>query len=290
MIRHFDIADWSPAVTESERGEITSTLEQGGVAYLPRLAFQFGDSERRLLSPAWSDGKSKNIYLRGAGRELRGARGEPDVLQDLRVLIDRFAAQSRSLIVALVPRYAEYMTAGNTSYRPCEVEARAMSWRKDDSRLHTDAFPSSPTHGVRILRVFSNVNPSGEARHWRVGEAFEDMVGKFAPAFKPYSPAYAWLLERLRITKSRMTEYDHQMLQLHDLVKADAAYQEGSPQEHMPFPPGSTWICFSDHVLHAAMSGQYMMEQTFFLPVQGMHSPESSPLRVLERRAGRSLV
>jgi hypothetical protein len=42
--------------------------------------------------------------------------------------------------------------------------------------MHVDNFPSTPTRGKRILRVFTNVNPSGRARVWRMGEPFEQMA------------------------------------------------------------------------------------------------------------------
>jgi len=47
---------------------------------------------------------------------------------------------------------------------------------------------------------------------------------------------------------------------------------------------------FTDSVSHAAMSGQLVFEQTFYLPVRAMKNPERSPLRVLERLARRTLV
>jgi hypothetical protein len=55
------------------------------------------------------------------------------------------------------------------------------------------------------------------------------------------------------------------MLQLHDLAKADLDYQKSVPQQEFQFPPGSTWIVFSDQLLHAAMRGKAMMEQTIYL-------------------------
>ena len=58
----------------------------------------------------------------------------------------------------------------------------------------------------------------------------------------------------------------------------------------MPFPPGSVWVCFSDQTSHAVMSGQFMLEQTFFLPVDAMAHPEWAPLGILERVTGRKLV
>ena len=38
------------------------------------------------------------------------------------------------------------------------------------------------------------------------------------------------------------------------------------------------------------MSGQHMLEQTFFLPPEAMRHPEYAPLAVLERLTGRRLV
>jgi hypothetical protein len=42
-------------------------------------------------------------------------------------------------------------------------------------------------------------------------------------------------------------------------------------------------------VLHAAMGGQFMFEQTFYLAPENQQRPEASPLRVLERLTGRPL-
>jgi hypothetical protein len=38
------------------------------------------------------------------------------------------------------------------------------------------------------------------------------------------------------------------------------------------------------------MSGQYMLEQTFFLPVGAMAQPDCAPLGILQRLKGRALV
>ena len=80
------------------------------------------------------------------------------------------------------------------------------------------------------------------------------------------------------------------MLQLHDLMKGDAEYQAEAPQSRFDFPPGSTWMAFTDQVSHAAMAGQFQLEQTFLLPIDAMLEPQRSPLRILERLVGRRLV
>jgi hypothetical protein len=153
-----------------------------------------------------------------------------------------------------------------------------------------DAFPSRPNRGERILRVFTNVNPHGEPRVWRVGEPFGAAAARFLPMAREYSAARARLLRALRVTKSLRTEYDHLMLQLHDGMKADLRYQREAPQETFAFPPGASWVCFSDQTLHAVMSGQHMLEQTFHLPVDRQYNQEASPLAILTRLRGRALI
>jgi len=94
----------------------------------------------------------------------------------------------------------------------------------------------------------------------------------------------------LRITKNRRSRYDHIMLGLHDAMKADLRYQRECPQQQIDFQPGAGWICFSDQATHAVMSGQFMLEQTFFLPVDAMVEPEHAPLAVLQRLTGQRLI
>ncbi len=290
LLEELALDAWNPVLTAAVQAAAIDTLEAGRILYLPRLRFTLMPHDQRFLSAEWSDGDSKNISLRGGERALRGARGGEDDLALLRAMMERFSSQCRTLIGALLPHYAPHLTPGSTSYRPCEVAGRKSSFRKDDARLHTDAFPSNPTGGARVLRVFTNINPDGKPRAWRVGEPFADMAARFLPRARRAWPGEARLLRALRVTKRSRSEYDHLMLQLHDKVKADADYQRRAPQEQIDFPVGTTWIMFSDQVLHAAMSGQFAMEETLMLPVNRMRAPESSPLRVLERMTGHLLA
>jgi hypothetical protein len=247
------------------------------------------ENEARFLDPRWADGKAKNISLRWPGGEMRGAAGDAHDLAELKSMIVRYADMSEAFALRLFPHYRGHLMRGNTSFRPVDVEGRETSWRKDDTRLHVDAFPSNPMHGTRLLRVFCNVNPSGQPRKWRVGEPFEAHAKRYLPSISRPVAGSAWLLEKTGITKRRRTEYDHLMLQLHDRAKADTAFQQSSPQARVDFAPGTTWIVFSDQVLHAAMGGQHMMEQTFYLDVQHQQRPAASPRGTLERLLGREL-
>ena len=282
-----DIAGWRPALPPGAQEASVHAIEGGGVLVLPHVNFTLSERERRFLSAAWSDGRAKNVSLDGAS--LRGAVGNVEDLADLAAMVRRFAESAATLVATLFPRYAPYVKRARTSFRPQPAVGRNVSWRKDDSRLHIDAFPSRPNHGERILRVFSNANPT-EPRVWRVGESFEAMARTLLPRIRGPLPGSAALLAALHVTKGRRSRYDHLMLNLHDRAKEDLAYQRDCAQQVVQFAPGTTWICFSDQVMHAAVSGQYMLEQTIHLPIAALYEPQLAPIAILERLTGRALI
>ena len=205
-------------------------------------------------------------------------------------MLDRFARQAETLLHGLIPRYAPVLERARTSFRPAEIAGRTAAPRKDDKRLHVDAFPTRPMRGRRILRVFTNIAPDGTPRVWRIGEPFPDFAAKFLPAIRAGVPGQGWIMAKLGLTKDRRTPYDFLMLGLHDAAKMDTSYQAHAPATEVTFPTGTTWLCFSDAVLHAATAGRFALEQTFHIPVEAMASPEQAPLHVLEALAGRPLV
>lgn len=264
-------------------------LEEGKVLYFPHLAFRLKEDEYRFLNPDINAEGSRSITLEAGGR-FKGASGDAATQAAVSAMVGRFRADSQRLVESLLPHYRDSLRMATTSYRPKQVETRVQTWRADDKRLHVDAFAGRPNHGERILRVFANINQQGVPRVWRVGEPFEEMARKFLPRLEKYRPFHARMQQLLRKTKKLRTEYDHLMLQLHDNMKLDEDYQKNAPQMTMPFAAGSVWVCFSDHTLHAAMSGQYMMEQTLHLQPDNQYDPEQSPLAILRRLTGRKLV
>jgi len=288
MLVTVEIAQWLPLLDEALRQQLAWALELGKVLYFPQLSFELYDDELALLSPTLLSGERKNISLEHG--EVRGAGGPPETRRQLAQMMGRFSEQADQLVRGLFPRYDAQLHGARTSFRPAVIDHRNLSATKDDSRLHVDAFPSRPNRGERILRVFCNVNAADTPRRWRMGEPFEQAAQRFLPRIRRPLPGSAGLLSTLGITKGRRSEYDHIMLSLHDRMKRDAAYQADAPQQVMDFPARTTWVCFTDQVLHAAMSGQHLLEQTFHIPVAAQYHPENSPLKVLERLCGRGLI
>lgn len=292
IIREFAIESWRDQEPNQGIEKAIFDLEQGGVIVLPRLSFALSEQEQKFLSPTWSDGKAKNISLqpKPQGLLFKGAKGRASELEQLKNLLQRYSDSAQSLVLKLFPAYQNHLQVANTSFRPFQVETRTSSYRKDDSRLHVDSFPSNPTMGTRLLRVFTNVNPVGVPRVWRVGEPFSDMAARFLPKTKAMWPLQSRLMHAFKITKRPRTEYDHRMLQLHDLAKEDMNYQKKSLQQEVLLAPGTTWVVYSDQVMHAVMSGQYMFEQTFHVPSEALVYPDLSPLAVLQKSLGKRLI
>ena len=289
MIVALDQAVWNAPVDATVADSAVTALEDGAVLHLPRLGFETGSDEQRLFSTGLA-GASKNVSYVPAARSLAGSDAAGHDRDLLAGALARFSGAAVALARALFPPYAGSLEVARASFRPAEIAGRQTSWRKDDTRLHVDSFPSSPTGGRRILRVFANVNPEGRPRMWRIGGPFVEIVSRYQSRLRLPWPGQAALMHTLRITKQRRTAYDALMLQLHDLMKRDDGYQRAEGHPPFAFASGTTWIAFTDQVSHAAMAGQYQFEQTVLVPLAAMKDPGQSPVRILERAMGRVLV
>lgn len=286
QIVEVNISKWD---APSSQNQLITDLESGKVLHFTNLEFPVSEIEQQYFTSEIRDKKSRNISLNISG-ELKGVIKNNEAESNLAAMMTRYRTQSHLLVNTILPRYKDHLHLAPTSFRPNQIVTRNQSWRADDKRLHVDAFPSRPNYGERILRVFINVNPNKVPRVWRIGEPFEAIVDRFLADTKPYSAWQAKVLNAFGITKSLRSEYDHLMLQLHDSMKRDLNYQRNCPQLTVEFPTGSVWICFSDQTSHAAMSGQFMMEQTFHLPALNQYNPNTSPLAILRNHMGRELI
>jgi hypothetical protein len=282
------LAAWRGPFAVGEERPVTA-LESGKVLFFPKLEFPLAGAYGELLADDFAPAARKNISYDPASGVVKGAAAGDRHMPLLRRMMGEFSDAALRFVTELCPRYAAGIARGRASYRPVEIAGRHYSPRKDDRLLHVDAFPSTPTRGRRILRLFCNVNPAGEPRLWHLGRPFAALAEAFWPRLPPPMPATAWLLAALGVTRGRRSRYDQLMLALHDRVKQDASFQAEGIVAQIAFPAGSSWLCFTDAVVHAALAGQYALEQTFYLDLGAMADPERAPLRVLERLAGRRL-
>ncbi len=276
---------------EDVRARALETLECGSVVYLPERGFELTAREREIVAdpgvilPGRKERESRTgrptLIFDPAANKIERTSIRPPECQELEAMMGRFSQWAQALVLTLLPHYKTALERDRVTFRPCE--------RSVPQGIHVDSSYGHPTQGRCTLRVFCNVNPVDRPRLWHVGEPFEPFVKRFLPSVRRRNPRAAWLIERLGFTNGRRTAYDCMVEDIRRLVKDDADYQENAPRKIVEFPRGSTWLAITDLVLHAALSGQHSIDQTFFLPFTGMRDPSRSPLRILERLSGESL-
>jgi len=288
MLETLPLTDWNGPYEPAVKARAVASLEAGAVLFFPGLPFRLKDDEKQFLDARVADGKAKNISLDPDTGKIQATSLQGDEARRLSTMMARFSDQASTLVHDLLP-YTQVERA-RTSYRPVQVKGRGYSKISDDRLLHIDAFPSRPMRaGRRILRFFANIAPSSP-RHWLVGEAFEPFARQFLPRVSPHLPGKSWLYEKLGVTRGRRSPYDELMLSLHDAAKLNDDFQKTSHRDAIDFPAQSCWLVFTDQVLHAALGGEFALEQTFHLDVAEMAEPARAPIRVLERLRGRPLA
>lgn len=289
LLETIAIENWQGPFEDAQQSSALRSLENSKVLYFPNLAFVLEQNFTELSASRVGDNKAKNISYNPTTGVLKGTNAADQDRSRLQNMVETFSNAAERLLIDLFPRYAGKIERGRASYRPVEIAGREYSALKDDKLLHVDAFPSTPTRGRRILRLFSNIDPGGKPRIWHVGEPFEGFAKRFLPTLGRPAATFAWLLAAIGVTRGQRSVYDQLMLGLHDSAKRDTAYQASASFEEIAFPSGSSWLCFTDQVVHAALAGQHALEQTFYLDVAAMADPASSPVRTLERMTNRKL-
>jgi hypothetical protein len=283
MLHTLNASSWNTLFSLEVQKTAIFALESGHIVYLPQLPFILTSAEKELLTPRILAEDSKNISFNAKTKQLKGIDPlEQDTLC-LKKLIKRFSAYSTQFLQHLFPTYAPYLINSRTNFRPLEVMDRKKTV------LHLDTFPSVPTQGKRILRIFSNVNPV-RARVWEVGQSFQDVVNYFSAQLHPPVLGMRKLLFWLNLTQTYRSLYDHYMLQLDHLMKKDTDYQVEVNKTTLIFQPATTWIALTDCVSHAPSAGQFVLEQVMYLLPEGMAYPELSPCHILQQSIGKNLL
>ncbi len=264
-------------------------LERGKVLFFSHVPFEFPDADREFLLSQKQTGSRfhKNISYRPAKDLLKGVDENSPDRERMNTIMRSFSSNVTRFISQFLAPYAGKMKLDFASFRPLEEQGRDLSLHKRNDLLHVDAFPSRPTHGARILRVFANINPS-VGRVWNVGEPFHEFLPKLKQVKKTGSSsgglgrALAHMASTIGLPVPDRSPYDEYMLYLHDWLKENADFQKNAPKQELVFPPGSSWMVYTDGVPHAAMSGQYALEQTFIIPREALVTPQVAPCQVLE--------
>jgi hypothetical protein len=286
---------------ERATDEICDRLESGDILYFPTNPIALDEDDRAfLLGQKQVDASyHKNISYRPAEDRLKGVDATDAAARDRthRVLRD-FSRKAISFMAHFFPSYARDWKIDFASFRPIEEAGRKVSHRSRNDLIHVDNFPSRPSHGDRLLRIFSNIHPD-RPRVWVTSDSFEQLAREHgAKAGLPQPPS---ALGRLRGRALRTLSgiglpvvdrppYDQFMLRFHHYLKESESFQRDCPKDRWEFPPNTTWICFTDTTSHSCISGQYALEQTFVVRRKSLVHPEKAPIAILEKMAGFPLV
>ena len=296
------LVDGRPPSDEQARAWCTQ-LEAGKILYFPQtpIAIVQGDLDFLLGQQQTDSSLHKNIAYKPNVDRLSGvdAKADAAAVTRLQTIMRGYShAVVRFLTGFLSPYHANWKL-DYASFRPQEEQGRDLSPRRRNDLLHTDAFPTRPTHGARILRFFNNIHPS-RTRDWVVGDPFATVVPQFAPAQIAPRPDTAVSRATKSLGRSvglgaiipflKRSPYDDFMMRFHNFLKENPRFQAECAKHPWEFPPGSSWMVYTDTVPHAVLAGQYALEQTFLVSPEALVAPETSPLKVLESISGASLV
>lgn len=298
VVTDFDRSGWK---TLDRAREWCTELESGKMLLFEGVPFDLppADSEFLLSQKQTESRFHKNISYRPGKDVLRGIAGDAPDRARLQDAMRRYSQQVVEFLAVFLRPYAQDYLLDYASFRPLEEKNRDLALHKRNDLLHVDAFPTRPTRGARILRIFTNINPSVD-RVWMTGEPFHVMAPKLANAAglekfakPPIGELFVHRAQRfahtLGLPVANRARYDRFMLHFHDWLKENREFQNASPQVRTEFSPGCTWLVFTDGVPHAVLSGQYVVEQTFIIPQRALVAPECSPLQVLEHLANTSM-
>lgn len=271
-------------------------LEQGHILCWPQVPFGLCEDEVAFLrSQRQSSSRfHKNIAYRPAEDRISGVDRRSADAQRLREVMRSFSRRAAAFVGRLLTAYGGCWRLDYASFRPLQERGRAVRLHARNDLLHIDAFPTRPTFGDRILRLFVNISPT-EPRRWLTSEPFArtvvDLGGSEAlpwprgPSRSPLARvrrAMCRLGRRLGLPVVLRSAYDDFMVRMYRHMKENALYQANCPKFASDFPPGCCWMVYTDAVPHAVLQGQYALEQTFIVSRRAMVCPEKAPINVLE--------
>jgi|SRR5579872_3698149 len=280
---------------------ICHSLEEGNILLVNPSPFAPAEPDAAFLRDQRQSASAshKNIAYKPHLDKVTGvSKDSVEAAERTRRIIAEYSRGALSMLGRLFPNYAKYWRVDYASFRPVEEQGRNLPMRHRNDLMHIDAFPTRPTHGDRILRMFTNIHPSRD-RVWGTSDTFDAIAERYAvqAGLKDVTGLTASVKRgimgigrKVGLKVPDRSPYDDFMLRFHHFLKADAQFQANGQMHTAAFAPGASWITFTDQVAHKALSGQYALEQTCIVPFGAMLAPEYAPVTVLERIAGVPLI
>jgi 3-deoxy-D-manno-oct-2-ulosonic acid (Kdo) hydroxylase len=277
-----------PATPEPDTS--VDALESSDLLFFPACPFALppaGQLEFLRRQPNAGFGHKDVSYDPARGRLGGQKASHPSEARRLSDVFNQFSESATSWIATRFPTYAAGIARDRVTLRTEEEATRTLRLTARNDLLHIDNFPTRPSGGRRILRLYVNIN-STDAQVWATSEPFKQLLARFAIEHRIASRTVAeWIAPVQSVvrvftgTKARRTAYDAWMLKLHHFLKEDDAFQAQASRRVWTFPPGSMWLLFADGVAHAQLRGQFSLEHSYFVPTECLTYPEEAPVSML---------
>ena len=225
-----------------------------------------------------------------AARAAATAHGTPSA-----EILQQFSVHALEFMANIFPDYARAWQVEPASFRVAVPSAAPLP-------VGIELLPGRALFGSLILRCSVNVDPT-ESFHWVAADPFLRLARREAEnaGLQAFANATTSPLHQLR---RRMTRYlqkagvrvidrspfDAFMEHFSRWMKANDDWRKRTKEYSFEFPPGATWIVFTDVVPHAVVKGGIALEQTVIVPRECMANASMAPAAVLERLAGCSLT
>lgn len=240
---------------------------------------------------------SKDISFDPVSGRLSGARlPNEGARQKLLEILGRFSDGVKSWLQVSIPQYASGLTSDRVSLRCREEATRVSRLRARNDLLHIDHFPTRPSMGRRILRVYVNIDPT-DSHVWSVSEQFPELLARFAAKNRiPERTVEQWtspvpsMIRLFAGKKANRSAYDALMVKLHDFLKENQKFQLKAARKVHTFPRGATWALFADGLAHAQLRGRFALEHSFFVDTDCLLSPEHAPITLVAASGNRASV
>ncbi len=281
--------------------ELCRHLEAGDILMLEHAPFAPAEADKEFLRDQKQSASSafKNIAYKPHLNKTTGLSADSGMDCDaVHRILSSYSKGAVDYVGRLLPRYGRKWKLDFATYRPVEEEGRDLPLKRRNDLMHVDAFPTRPTNGGRILRIFTNIHPS-KPRVWVTSDPFEDLCRDYAIAAGLGSVTSAGAALKRAVGRAarvvgmkapKRTAYDDFMQAFHHYLKANEQFQQTRMRDTTPFAAGTTWMAFTDQIAHSVKSGQFAIEQTCIVPLDAMVDSARAPLAVLEKLAGCSLV
>lgn len=286
------MADTLPLPSSMDKSTfLENRLEQGELLYFPRCPFRLPEGDdRQFLFEQQLNKIHKNISLNPQSGQVSGFCVQSlQRTMRLSALLQSFGEEASRWLAQLLPRYAPCWQRDRVTLRPEEEATRPLRHNARNDLLHIDNFPTRPSQGARILRLYVNINLS-DPRIWVTSETFPELFDRYTREVgvpgqdetlgTVLSQKLAGLFHR---RKRRRSDYDNFMLRLHQYMKSNDAFQERCRKRYWKFPPASVWLLFADSLSHGVLRGRYALEHSYFVPRHCLALPDEAPAAIFER-------